>query len=344
MKIAIIGGGISGVIAARVLLKTGHEPIIFEREKTLGGVWAVAYPEVRLQNIAEHYRLSDVPWPFAPDLHPTREQILKYLHAVVEREHIDLRVEHEVTSLTEEPHGWQLTYRHAGKETPAHFDYVVVAGGQYTGAPKKIELRDREQFTGRVITDREVRDLKLLDEKEVAVVGFGKSAVDMATFAAERGAKVHHIFRTPRWLLPKYIFGVHMAHVIFTRMSTAMVPSWVQPTAAERFLHTRLSPLVRGFWTFVETLTRAEVGLHPLHRDPEARRRMKLVEPEHSVTYEMRSATAIAPDNYYPLVMKGRIEPHRAASSRGGWLWSALAQAERWQRRAVRPGGAVNRI
>ena len=315
MKIAIVGGGISGIAAARVLMKSGHTVVIFERAASLGGVWAVAYPEVRLQNVAEHYRLSDVPWPFAPDLHPSREQILKYLRGVVESERIDLRLQHEVTALHELPNGWQVEFRspQSGPNATesAQFDYVVVAGGQYTGAPKAIELADRERFTGRVITDREVHDLSILAQGEVAVVGFGKSAVDMSTFAAERGAKVHHVFRAPRWLLPKYFLGLHMAHLIFARMSTAMIPSWVQPTAAERFLHTKLSPLVGGFWKMIEALIRRESGLHGWHRDPEVRRRMALLEPETSPTYEMRSATALAPDNYYPLVMKGRIEPHR---------------------------------
>ena len=312
MKIAIIGGGISGIAAARVLIKSGHQAVIFERGPSLGGVWAVAYPEVRLQNIAEHYRMSDVPWPFAADLHPTREQILKYLHSVVNNERIDLRPQHEVTALQESPNGWSVTYRHDGKDSTEHFDYALVAGGQYTGAPKKVQLADREKFTGQVITDRDVLDLKILNQKEIAVVGFGKSAVDMATFAAERGAQVHHVFRTPRWLLPKYIFGLHMSTLIFARMSSVMVPSWVQPTAAERFLHTKLSPLVKGFWSMIETIIRQESGLHGRHRDPEVRRRMRVLEPESSATFEMRSATALAPEKYYPMVVKGRIEPHRA--------------------------------
>lgn len=312
MRIAIIGGGISGIAAARILIKSGHQAVIFERGKSLGGVWAVAYPDVRLQNIAEQYRLSDVPWPFAPDFHPTREQILEYLHGIVKSEGLDLRLQHEVMALEEAPKGWSITYRHAEKETTEHFDYAVVAGGQFTGAPKKLNLLDREKFTGQVLTDREVLDLKLLNQKELAVVGFGKSAVDMATFAAERGAQVHHVFRTPRWMIPRYMLGLHMTSLIFIRMSTVMVPSWVHPTRAERFLHKQLSPLVKGFWTMIEAVFRKESGLHPLHRDPEVRRRMRVLEPAMPAAYEMRSALAVAPDHYYPLVAKGRIEPHRA--------------------------------
>ena len=38
MKIAILGGGITGLVAAYELLKKGHKVSIFEKEKQLGGL------------------------------------------------------------------------------------------------------------------------------------------------------------------------------------------------------------------------------------------------------------------------------------------------------------------
>ncbi len=47
-KIAIIGGGIGGMEAARVLKLRGHEPVIFEKSDRLGGVFvAAAAPEFK---------------------------------------------------------------------------------------------------------------------------------------------------------------------------------------------------------------------------------------------------------------------------------------------------------
>lgn len=311
MRIAIIGGGPSGIAAARVFLTFGHEVVVLERGPKQGGVWAVAYPEVRLQNIAEHYRLGDFPWPFAPDLHPTREQILQYFEAAVAHFGIDLRLSHEVVSLLEEPDGWQIETRTPEGVTREHYDFVLVAAGQYTGERHDLHLTGRERFTGQVITDRDVLDLDLLAGKQIAVVGFGKSAVDMAAFAAVRGSQVHHVFREPRWLLPRYIFGVHMSNLLFVRINSVMVPSWVHPSVPERFLHDRLQPVVKGFWGMIATVVRAQNGLHGFHRDPEVRRRLALVTPHASVAYQMRSALAVAPDEYFPSVAEGRIEPHQ---------------------------------
>ena len=83
-SIAIIGSGISGIAAAAVLQREGHAVTLYERESEPGGVWARTYPGVTLQNIAPHYHISDFPWPFAPDLHPTAAQIRRYLHAAIE--------------------------------------------------------------------------------------------------------------------------------------------------------------------------------------------------------------------------------------------------------------------
>ena len=312
MRIAVVGGGISGLVAARVLSRSGHQAVVFERAASLGGVWAAAYPHVRLQNTAEQYHASDFPWPFPVDLHPSREQILTYLQRFVDHYGLDLRLQHEVLALREEPDGWQVEYCSPQAVKIEHFDYVVVAAGQYTGESQDSGLADRELFTGRVITERNVRDLATLDAKQVAVVGFGKSALDMAAFAAERGAQVHHVFRAPRWVIPKYILGIHMSKLLFARMSTALIPAWVHPTAAEQLLHGRMQPLVSGFWSMLQGLVRLQTGVHGLWRDPEVRRRMALLCPEESIPYQMRSATAIAPDHYFSLVMQGRIEPYRS--------------------------------
>lgn len=311
MRVAVIGGGISGIAAARTLARFGHETIVFERSASPGGVWTVAYPEVRLQNVASHYRLSDFPWPFEPDLHPTADQILRYLRAAIEQLRIDVRTRHEVVAMHEEQGGWRVELRTPDGERSERFEHVVVATGHFTGPPQPLELPGRERFGGQVMVDRELHDLEVLARRRVAIVGFGKSAVDIATFAAERGSAVHHVFRTPRWLLPRVLFGVHSANVVFTRLSTAMIPSWVQPNRVQQLLHARLRPLVTGFWGMLAAAMRLQYGLHPLHLDGRARRRLRLLLPELSIPDEMRSAVALAPDRYFSLVARGEIEPHR---------------------------------
>lgn len=311
MRIAVIGSGISGLAAARVLARCGHEVVVYERSDRIGGVWAMAYPEVRLQNVAEHYRLSDFPWPFDADLHPTAEQVLKYMQALVEHFAIDARLGHEVVSTIEEPGGWQVEVRGPDGVRTEHFGYVIVAVGHYSDEKAELDVSGRETFPGQVLTERDVRDLSVFDAKRVAVVGFGKTAVDMATFAAERGASVTHVFRSARWLMPRLILGHHMSEVVTARTTTSMTPTWVHPSRSEAFLHKWSRPSVWMYWKSTEWLFRINSGLHPFHRDSATRERMALLEPHQPLTFQMRAAAALAPDSYYPMVRSGTILPVR---------------------------------
>ena len=316
MRIAVVGAGISGVAAARMLARAGHEVVVYEQAPSVGGIWLLTYPGVRLQNVAEHYRLADFPWPFPVDLHPTGAQILRYLEAVVREFSLDVRTGHALTAMHEVEGGWRLELASAAGSAQERFDFVVLAVGQYAQDQLPASWPGRERFAGQVLGDRAVRDLELLAGKEIVVIGFGKSAVDMAAFAAERGSRVHHVFRAPRWLLPRTMLGVHSSKLLFSRASTAFIPAWVHPSRAERLLHTRMRPLVRGFWGVITGLVRAVAGLHGGWRDPAVRARMQLLVPDESLTYQMRSAVALAPDSYFPMVIKGRIEPVRGELAR----------------------------
>lgn len=311
MRVAVIGSGISGLAAARVLQRFGHTVTVYERDETIGGIWAHTYPEVRLQNVAEHYRLSDFPWPFAVEQHPTAADVMAYLAAIVARFGIDVRLSHEVAAMHEVADGWALDIVAKDGSQTEHVDHVIVATGLYGDRHAIPALPGREHFRGEVVTERDIHDPSIFDGKSVAVVGFGKTALDLVTLAAGRGARVYHVFRSPRWLLPRMLLGRHMAAFATARASTLMLPSWVHPGRGEAALHRWFGPVVRGYWRITEQLMRASTGLHQRHRDRGAQARMAGLEPEQRLTYQMRAAAALAPDTYYEQVRKGTITPVR---------------------------------
>lgn len=315
-RIAVIGAGISGIAAAHVLRTQGFAPVVFERGDAPGGVWAVAYPGVRLQNVAAQYHLSDVPWPTPPDLHPTGAQIRDYLRHAIERCALDVRLRHEVVALEPVPNGgWLLRYRAPDGEGAEPFAYAVIAVGQYTEGKRRLCLPGAESFAGDVLTERDVTSLDVFDGRRVAVVGFGKSAVDMATLAAPRARSVHQIFRTPRWLLPEHLLGIHFTWALFSRFGTVMMPSWGHPTAAERALHGPLGGVVARFWRMIEGVFRRQALAHAPRGDvaarTAARARLDAVLPAHPLARDLRSASAMAPPDYFRHVADGRIQPVR---------------------------------
>jgi len=310
-KIAVIGAGISGITAANVLKKNGFDPVVFEKSDKLGGVWAVAYPDVHLQNTHPSYHLSDFPWPFTPDLHPTGTQILKYWNAAIKHLRLDVRLSHEVLALEEQNNGWVLRYKNPGGEHEEYFKYVIIAVGQYTEGKYRPKFPGEKQFSGRIITERDVQSLEIFDDKHVAVVGFGKSALDMSTFAATRATEVHHVFRTPRWTIPEWILGIHFTHILFSRFGSVMMTSWAHPTPAERFLHTKLKGGIEKFWDSIAALFRWQIIKLGKGKDQATQERLEAVIPKHKFLPDLRSAGALAPESYYPLVADKKIQPHQ---------------------------------
>ena len=311
-RIAVIGAGISGIAAANILQKNGYETVVFEKSTEIGGVWAVAYPEVRLQNISSQYHLSDFPWSFAPDLHPTQAQIQQYLRAAVEKFQIDVRLDREVLALEEQENGWRVRFQNKDGCHEDTFEYVAIATGQYTQRKHRPIFPGEARFTGEVVTERDIKSLNIFNDKHIVVVGFGKSALDMTVLAAERGRQVHHVFRTPRWLLPPKILGLHYTYALFNRINSVTIPSWAYPTGAEQFLHSHLKFLVSGYWSLIEFILRLQIQWIGFGKDQAAVHRLKAVQPSHSLVSDLRSATALAPDAYYRFVAEGRIQPHHA--------------------------------
>src|SRR5215216_2061591 len=174
-QIAVIGAGISGIAAASILKKNGFVPVVFEKHEMIGGVWATAYPEVHLQNLYTQYHLSDFDWPFQPDLHPTGEQIMRYLTEAVQHLQLDIRLTHQVLEMKEGKDGWLVRYRNRGGVHEEQFAYVLLAAGQYTDGKNLPQFLDQEQFKGKIITERDLSSLDVFNGKQVVIVGYGKS-------------------------------------------------------------------------------------------------------------------------------------------------------------------------
>jgi len=311
-RIAVVGSGISGIAAASTLKKNGFVPVVFEKFEKIGGVWSTAYPDVHLQNIYTQYHLSDFDWPFKPELHPTGEQIMKYLTAAVNHHKLDVRLKHEVIEMKEQEKGWLVRYQNTDGVQEESFEYALLAAGQYTDGKNLPQFPDQEQFKGKILTERDITSLDVFNGKRVVVVGYGKSALDIATLAAERRAQVHHIFRTPAWLIPEWILGAHFTYALFTRFGNIMMTCWAQPTAIERFLHNKLSFIISSFWNFIQSIVLFQLNRNGKGKDQAAKDRLKVLVPEHKILIDFRSSGALGPENYYPLVADGKILPYRS--------------------------------
>ena len=324
MRIAVIGSGVSGIASAKTLARLGHAVTLYERSGTIGGVWAVAYPGVHLQNLSELYSFTDFPWRAPRPDYPSAAQIMAYLDSAVRHFGLDVRLNHEVKALTRTNTGWALALATPDGDKTENVDAVIVAVGNFTGEKQELELAGRDCFKGEIVTEHDIGDYARLAGKRVAVVGFGKSAVDMISFALGRAAEVHHVFRKARWLIPRKVFGLSTSRLSTNRMSNIYGDSWVHPDPAVQKAFAK-DPRTGEKGSLIESyILRLANGLRGGFRSRAAKERLALVDPDYPVSRQFRGT--LAPDNYYRSVAGGAVTPHRSAVA--GFTETALRLAD----------------
>ncbi|KAL6662341.1 hypothetical protein ACP70R_000200, partial [Stipagrostis hirtigluma subsp. patula] len=219
-RVAIIGGGISGLAAAKQLAE--HDPVVFEATQSVGGVWRhCVYRSTRLQTPRRSFQFSDYAWRDAggPVL-PTHAEVVEYLEGYADRfglwRYVMLGAKvvgvnyvggsgaagciDELWSGGGRPlRGtpmWEVGITTGDSDTVQwhKFEFVVMCTGKYGDVPRMPEFpagMGPEVFRGKVMHSldycklSEQETVELMRGKKVIVVGYRKSAIDLALECAE---------------------------------------------------------------------------------------------------------------------------------------------------------------
>lgn len=251
---AIIGAGISGLTAAKMLEDYGIPYTVFESSDRVGGNWAFgnpnghssAYRSLHIDTSKHQLSFRDFPMPEEYPDFPHHTQIKQYLDSYADafglRERIEfrnavVRAEHRADG------GWQIEDQVGSTRS---FDLLVVANGHHWD-PRMADFPG--EFTGETIHSHAYIDpwtpLHLMD-KRILVVGLGNSAADITVELSQKAMRneVTLSTRSSAWIVPKLMYG--KAADMNYRTSPHLPLSWQRKVAQWGQRFTASDPTLYG--------------------------------------------------------------------------------------------------
>jgi hypothetical protein len=210
-KVAIIGGGPTGIGVGRELKDSGIGFDLFEAESDFGGVWngdaecGRTYASLHLISPKFNTQVQDFPMPEHYPAYPNHAQMLSYIrsYARVFGLYQNARFNAPVTRLLREGEKWRLT---AGDGTTGVYELVVIATGLQR-VPLYPEPAYPGAFEGETLHTRHYKSPDQIRGRRVLVVGGGNSGCDVAAEAVHHATKVIHSTRRGYHYQPKFING-----------------------------------------------------------------------------------------------------------------------------------------
>lgn len=196
-----MGGGPSGLVAAKHALDAGFEVSVFEASDRIGGQWYVSaahsgvWPLMHTNTSRAMTAFSDLPAPPEHPLHPAAEQIHAYLELYAQRFGLTDHVRLETTVKQVRP-GWLVD----GEP----FDAVIIASGRFR-RPQLAPVARR--FGGELLHTFDYPGAAAFSDRVVLVYGNGISGLEIASDLADH-AVVLSAFRKPRYVIRKVVDGV----------------------------------------------------------------------------------------------------------------------------------------
>jgi dimethylaniline monooxygenase (N-oxide forming) len=317
MRVAIVGAGFAGLGTARMLLRSGFDVTVFDRAPDLGGVWSRTrrYPGLRTQNDKGTYAFSELPMPRHYPEWPEGEQVQRYLesYAAIFGLGPAIRLNTEVVSAELTTHSpgvvsWTLTVRplvNPESTQTLTFDHLVVANGTFS-EPVVPVFPGRTDFTaagGRICAPSDFRRIEDARDRDVLVVGYGKSACDLAVPVSEVATSTTVVARRLLWKVPRRIGGaLNYKYLLLTRLGEGLFP-YLRPRRSDRLLH---GPGARVSRAMLKGLQNTVVRQFRLDR-------LGLV-PRGDFREIARSTVSLATEGFYERIRDGRLRVHRDAA------------------------------
>ena len=224
--VVVIGAGPAGLATAACLRRAGLDPVVIEREQTVGSSWRGHYDRLHLHTAKDYSALPGMPFPHDYPTYPARAQVVSYLERYAAAMGVAPRFGVEVTRAQQVGARWRVETNQGDLDVAS----LVVATG-YNRTPERPSWPGLETFPGPVVHSSDYKDGRHLQGQRVLVVGSGNSGAEIAIDLWESGAVVAMVFRSPVHVVPRDAFGqpAQRMTLLLSRLPTKVADRLSQP-------------------------------------------------------------------------------------------------------------------
>jgi len=207
-RVAVIGAGMSGLLAAIRLEQAGVPYVVLEKNDDVGGTWLEnRYPGCRVDVANHFYSYSFEPNHDWPEFFSRRDELHRYFDRCADRYAVRGRIRFAtevIGARWDEAAGqWTLRLRQRGAadDETLVVNAIISAVGQLN-RPKVPDIPGRGQFAGVAFHSAQwPQDLDLTG-KRVAMIGTGASGFQLGPEIAKQAARLTILQRSPQWMVP----------------------------------------------------------------------------------------------------------------------------------------------
>lgn len=249
--VIVVGGGQSGLAAARALRELRMPTVILEASDRPAGSWPRYYDSLRLFSPARYSSMPGMPFPGASDRYPGRDEVAGYLERYAARLDVEIQTSTRVQAIRRDGREF-IVVAEGGRELRA--SGIVAASGSFS-TPYRPALPGEEAFTGELSHVADYRNAAPYAGQRVIVVGAG----DSATQVANELAPVATVTLATR----------HLVRFIPQRLGGKDIHYWLRETGFDTLPAEWLSKITGGSVVtdsvgFQQTLAEGRVDQRPM--------------------------------------------------------------------------------
>ncbi|KAK7094774.1 flavin-containing monooxygenase 5-like [Littorina saxatilis] len=240
-RVAVIGGGCSGLAAIKSCVDEGLQPVCYERTDQLGGLWnytqhvregqGCVMRSTVINTSKEMMCYSDFPIPQHYPNFMHNSQVWQYFQDYAKHFDLNQHITYNTEVLQVKPAPdfdhtgrWNLKVldHKSGEESTETFDAVFVCTGHHAqkNEPSFPGLAD---FKGEVIHSHDYREPSRFMDKRMLIIGIGNSGGDMAVELSRQG-QVFLSTRRGTWVLNRIgSKGMPLDITMTNRMTNVLV-------------------------------------------------------------------------------------------------------------------------